>query len=336
MKNSLFLIALLSSLSYAQEQQPSHDESRSLTSEMVPFAQPLSGLPVAHADDQHYVLTLRDDVIEQSKLAYIKEYHRKRIASRILIVTSAAFVAGGVGYLGYSVGKDIVNWFKKNPVKATDAQDNMANELEDTRCAPMSKVINLDNRMRLLEGVKKELEEKPWYTRYADTIKSMPLNMFSIITSSVLTALGQQMVGEVLLGPGDLQWFCENKVTIFALLEALQVSAKELEDSSEYDKDRIYYHRACIIPLTRALAQTMEKLVAFLEFKLTQMPSEQAVALGLDILPRYLVIYTNNFLSKIEFCIKSEKNTVVAKDLLFLVDDFNAELKHAINKCMGI
>jgi hypothetical protein len=332
MKKSLLLILALSSFSDAQE----HERSPLPLSVSASSHDPnvLSG--ISNDAEQPYVLSLRDDVIEHTKLSYVKEYHRKRIASRILIVTSAAFVAGGVGYLGYSVGKDIVRWFKKNPVKDPLAENNATDAIEDTRCAPLSKVLKLDERVQILEGVKKDLEEKPLYMRFADSIKSMPFTMFSIITSSVLTALGQKMVGEVLLGPGDLQWFCEHKVAIFALLEALQVSAKELENSSEYDKDRIYYHRACIVPLSRALALTMEKLVAFLEFKLTQMPQEQAVALGLDILPRYLVIYTNNFLSKIEFCIKSEKNTVVAKDLLFLVDDFNAELKHAINKCMGI
>lgn len=318
MKKILSILILISSLVYAQEQAN------------------LGEVNPAVMNNQCYVLSLREELIEQYKLSYIKEYHRKRIASRILIVTSAAFVAGGVGYLGYQVGKDIVAWFRKNPTALKEASSEVKDAAVDTRCAPMSKVENIDERVKILEGDKQKLDERAWYLKALDSLKSMPLNMMSIITSSVLTALGQRMVGEVLLGPGDLQWFCEHKVTIFALLEALQVSAKELEDSSLYDKDRIHYHRACIQPLCRALAQTMEKLIAFLEFKLSEMPSEQAVALGLDILPRYLVIYTNNFLSKVEFCIKSENNMVVAKDLLFLVDDFNAELKHAINKCMGI
>ncbi|MFZ5954645.1 MAG: hypothetical protein ACOYT8_06140 [Candidatus Dependentiae bacterium] len=318
MKKILSILILISSLVYAQEQTNSGEVNPAVM------------------NNQCYVLSLREELIEQYKLSYIKEYHRKRIASRILIVTSAAFVAGGVGYLGYQVGKDIVAWFRKNPTALKEASSEVKDAAADTRCAPMSKVENIDERVKILEGDKQKLDEREWYLKALDSLKSMPLNMMSIITSSVLTALGQRMVGEVLLGPGDLQWYCEHKVTIFALLEALQVSAKELEDSSHYDNDRIHYHRACIQPLCRALAQTMEKLIAFLEFKLSEMPSEQAVALGLDILPRYLVIYTNNFLSKVEFCIKSENNTVVAKDLLFLVDDFNAELKHAINKCMGI
>lgn len=316
----LYCIAAIGTTTYSQEQQSNQ-------------LQQIVALNQHEQTQVHKALTyLRDYKIEEYKINFIKEYKRKHIAARVITIASAITVAGSVGYFGYYNASSFVKWLRTPKKIVAEVAKNAVEDASKSEYANNVEFKDLKGRFDVLEKELK-LDDENWLLNKA---KSISFNVYSFVASSVITMYGQRLLGDILMAPGDLRWFCAQKTAIFQLLEALKLSAQELEQSSIYDNDRITYHRACVMPLTKALAETMEKTIGFLEFKLSQMKPEQSAALGLDILPRYLEVYTNNLLSKIEYCMKSQTNAVISKDLQFLVDDFTAELTHAINKCMGI
>ncbi|BDC34443.1 hypothetical protein Noda2021_04010 [Candidatus Dependentiae bacterium Noda2021] len=317
----VYCLAAIGTTTYSQEQ------------EQVKQLQQILALNQQEQTHVQKALTyVRDYKIEEHKLNFIKEYKRKHIAARVITIASAITVAGSVGYFGYYNAKSFVTWLRTPKQVAVEAVKATVEEAGKPEYANGPEFKDLQGRVVKLEKVING-DDQNWFLEKA---KSISFNVYSFIASSVITMYGQRLLGDILMAPGDLRWFCAQKTAIFQLLEALKLSAQELEESSIYDTDRITYHRACVLPLSKALAETMEKTIGFLEFKLSQMKPEHSAALGLDILPRYLEVYTNNLLSKIEYCMKSQSSAVISKDLQFLVDDFTAELTHALNKCMGI
>jgi len=297
-------------------------------------------------------LLLRADAIREYKIKYVKEFKLKSLVSKIMTTVCVGVSLGAIGYFGYTTIGSLYNWIKK-PAIATaltlgascDATQYMTNP------AGMCVLVDTVNQhgieiAKVLEQLAK-LKEQPstgfmgilkkaglkTVEKTVDVGATMGSTALHVISSMVLNVYAQKMINEVLSGAGDLDWFSKNKCPLFPYLEALRYSAKELQELTVDEQTHLAYHKAAIVPLCRGVADSMEKLIGFAHYKIELIPAEQARMAGLDSIPDYLFHYTNTMFGKIEAALADENQEKLAKDLLFFVDEFSAELKHAINQC---
>jgi hypothetical protein len=253
--------------------------------------------------------TINTKRIDQLKKEYVSQAKLKNIHHKIVTCT-AAMVLGVGGY-------QLLKWLglDLNPFKAKEVKDAIPTQYASKEVVD-ALVKQVDINASWGSWIKHEVP------------KMVGMEAVKILFLNPILGFYGIKVGQAINPKSEIELFTLTRTQLFTHIELIKFAAQQIQTAQDQD-ERALFHQQSVAPFMHKIVHDMESLIAYIQFKIEHNKKQ-----GLDNLADYLIKYTNNLVIRVDALItKPKMQSEDAQQLIFVMDDFTAELRNAIKKC---